>query len=591
MASSTPARPRSPPPEALPSVGNNNNDASFNPAPLQQSSSTKRSSLGFLRRAKSGEPLGDRKASGKMSRKQKEQLKQEELRRQREAAAVPKYAPRLPDLPPPPQLNSFGGEGARPDSIAIMSNQFGHYQPPAQLQPSIPASVSAPKSRNSENVDPYARTESMTHRGRYSYASSAVSTINNPRRVRRRKDPTPYNILVIGARNSGKTSFLNFLRSSLALAPGKRPTHSPEELAEIHQTSGENSNFICHFLETEIDGERIGLTLWDSQGLEKNVVDLQLREITSFLESKFEDTFAEEMKVIRSPGVRDTHIHCVFLILDPARLDANIAAAEKIANGNANKDDPTRIIGGLDEDLDLQVLRTIMGKTTVVPIISKADTITTAHMAYLKKTVSDSLKKARIDPLEILSLEDQSDETTSTSSLENFDERDEDAMLKEEEEQAEKRREDEGWKEGDDGAQEPETALTEPEPNPSPPLRTVSHARQQSMSTLSTASLSSENPIIPLSILSPDPHTLASKDEPVGRKFPWGFADPHNPEHCDFLKLKESVFGEWRAELREASREVWYERWRTSRLNYNNAKLPMRNGARESTSRTGLATR
>lgn len=41
--------------------------------------------------------------------------------------------------------------------------------------------------------DPYARSESMTNRGRYSYASSgAMSTINNPRRIRRRKDPTPF---------------------------------------------------------------------------------------------------------------------------------------------------------------------------------------------------------------------------------------------------------------------------------------------------------------------------------------------------------------------------------------------------------------
>ena len=334
----------------------------------------------------------------------------------------------------------------------------------------------------------------------------------------------------------------------------------------------------------------MGLTLWDSQGLEKNVVDLQLREITSFLESKFEDTFAEEMKVIRSPGVRDTHIHCVFLILDPVRLDANIAAAEKIANGNANKSDPTRVIGGLDEDLDIQVLRTIMGKTTVVPIISKADTITTAHMAYLKKTVSDSLKKARIDPLEILSLEDQDDETTSTSSLENFDEREEDEMLKEAEEAEEQERTEEVEKEDGNGAEESASTQSE-ELKPSSPPRTVSHARQKSMSSLSTASVNSDNPIIPLSILSPDPHSLANKDEPVGRRFPWGFADPHNPEHCDFLKLKESVFGEWRAELREASREVWYERWRTSRLNYNNTRLPLRNGARESTSRSGVVTR
>lgn len=196
MASPTPVQPRSPPPEALPSIAGNGP----NPAPPPQPApTTKRTSLGFLRRAKSTEPLGDRKPSGKMSRKQKEQLKEEELRRQREAAAVPKYAPRLPDLAPPPQLNTFGGEDARPDSIAIISNQLGRYQSPPStsqlrahaLAAPAPAAV-PPKSSNSENTDPYARTESMTHRGRLSYASSSVSTINNPRKVRRRKDPTPY---------------------------------------------------------------------------------------------------------------------------------------------------------------------------------------------------------------------------------------------------------------------------------------------------------------------------------------------------------------------------------------------------------------
>lgn len=41
--------------------------------------------------------------------------------------------------------------------------------------------------------DPYAKEGSMAHRGRYSYASSAVSsTFNSPRRARRRKDPTPF---------------------------------------------------------------------------------------------------------------------------------------------------------------------------------------------------------------------------------------------------------------------------------------------------------------------------------------------------------------------------------------------------------------
>lgn len=124
----------------------------------------------------------------------KEQAKEEELRRQREAAAVPKQAPRLPDLHPPPQLKTFGGDGARPDSLAIVSNRLGHYEQPGQdnTNPRLAASQNQGSANKAEPVDPYARTESMTHRGRYSYASSAVSTINSPRRVRRRKDPTPY---------------------------------------------------------------------------------------------------------------------------------------------------------------------------------------------------------------------------------------------------------------------------------------------------------------------------------------------------------------------------------------------------------------
>lgn len=127
---------------------------------------------------------------------------QEILREQREAANAP--PPQLPDLyngAPLPKLQTFGGED-RPDSIAIMSGRYLPRQSseaprvtPTNIQnipvPPMPTKTpgTAPKT---ENVDPYARTESMTHRGRYSYASSAVSTVSNPRRVRRRKDPTPF---------------------------------------------------------------------------------------------------------------------------------------------------------------------------------------------------------------------------------------------------------------------------------------------------------------------------------------------------------------------------------------------------------------
>jgi septin family protein len=369
---------------------------------------------------------------------------------------------------------------------------------------------------------------------------------------------TTASILIIGARSSGKTSFLNFLKTSLALPPKKRGGNRPNELVEdiFAPQNPKVGNFESHYLETEIDGERIGLTLWDSEGLEKNVVDLQLREMSSFLESKFEETFTEEMKVVRAPGVQDTHIHCAFLLLDPLRLDRNIAAAKApsangVGNGNGKYGSTPRVIGGLDEDLDLQVLRTLQGKTTVVPVIAKADTITTAHMTYLKKTVWDSLRKANLDPLEALGLDDLEPDSPRRAS--RIEERDE-----EEEEEGS----DDGKTSGDD------LPIQNPEPTSSPNSKRMSSGSVRRHKRGDSDLESSEIPYLPLSIISPDIY------EPgvIGRKFPWGFADPMDVDHCDFLRLKEAVFSEWRGELREASRELWYEGWRTSRLKHRDTK-------------------
>lgn len=153
----------------------------------------------LLRRSKSGD-------LGKGGRKHSQQLKE----------AVPNSPPRLPDLysgaKPAEMLQSFGGD-ARPDSLAIISGRADNHQsyhtqggyqthhqytPRASMDPGRPSMSSlasappVPPVPSGNLVDPYARTESMTHRGRYSYASSAVSSVNSPRRVRRRKDPTPF---------------------------------------------------------------------------------------------------------------------------------------------------------------------------------------------------------------------------------------------------------------------------------------------------------------------------------------------------------------------------------------------------------------
>jgi len=192
------SRPRTPSGSASPNPPENKLAAISEAAKKEAQPAPRRSSLGLLLRRSKSTELRQRGSKKERAAYAKEQ----EERARREAAAIPKSPPRLPDLyngAAPPQLPYSGGD-ERPDSIAIISGRGGTYQGRQSSEPGRAATMGAVPippipsngSRHGEWVDPYARTESMTHRGRYSYASSAVSTINSPRRVRRRKDPTPF---------------------------------------------------------------------------------------------------------------------------------------------------------------------------------------------------------------------------------------------------------------------------------------------------------------------------------------------------------------------------------------------------------------
>ena len=168
----------------------------------------RKGSFSFLRRTKSRERSSSRSATParKLSKKDRSKVRQQDMM----PGQMSSPPPRIPIIPHPPDLQGFGGEDTRVDNSAIMTNRAGGsfrdrlaqksqetlgsdmYRgmpvPPVPPIPPIPGTVTTPKSY----VDAFPRTESLVHRGRYSYASSAISTINSPRRIRRRKDPTPF---------------------------------------------------------------------------------------------------------------------------------------------------------------------------------------------------------------------------------------------------------------------------------------------------------------------------------------------------------------------------------------------------------------
>lgn len=133
-----------------------------------------------------------RRKSGDMKGRKAQQAREAELQRQASIASRP--PPKLPQLYNGLREPVFETR----DSVAIFGINNSPPQPRSTPRPSmehpraISTNIPVPPIPTGAWVDPYARTESMTNRGRYSYASSAVSTVNSPRRVRRRKDPTPF---------------------------------------------------------------------------------------------------------------------------------------------------------------------------------------------------------------------------------------------------------------------------------------------------------------------------------------------------------------------------------------------------------------
>lgn len=147
----------------------------------------------------------------KSSRKQRELLLEQE--RQAREAHANRLAPHI-SLNPLPNIASFAGEidqqhyyhhdSSTTSSAAAATTNFsrpgamsssGGYvsSSPAYALSSRADPGSSPPTSNGEPSVAGDRTESMRNRGRYSYASSITpANASSPRRVRRRKDPTPF---------------------------------------------------------------------------------------------------------------------------------------------------------------------------------------------------------------------------------------------------------------------------------------------------------------------------------------------------------------------------------------------------------------
>jgi len=269
---------------------------------------------------------------------------------------------------------------------------------------------------------------------------SATGT-NKVNRVRRkRKEALPLNILVLGRKNCGKTTLIRFLTQHLSTS-----------LSTQQSCEGE---FVATVSEFESCGEKVKLTLWDSLGFADSIIDIDLANVISFLENKFEETYAQENRIIRTPSLSvDTHIHAVLYLFDPVSW----------LNGQISKS-------------HFEILSEVSKRASVFTAVSKADTCTIRELSLFRRTIKNRLVHI----------------SATDEDREDLD--------------------------------------------------------------------------LPWSLISPEENADNTALD-FTRTYAWGQLDPLNPKHCDFSKLDSLIRElEWRVALRDTSKDAYYERWRTEKL-------------------------
>ncbi|MCA9750340.1 MAG: 50S ribosome-binding GTPase, partial [Romboutsia sp.] len=157
-----------------------------------------------------------------------------------------------------------------------------------------------------------------------------------------RRQNSRFSIMVAGPKGSGKSSFFNSII-------GK----------EI--VKNENSNEInIYMLNLECNGINQKISLIDTPGFGESFNDNSLQEsIITYIKEQYDLFIMEENKIRRNSKYEDTRVHCLLYFIPSTS-------------------------GGLKHN-DIAFLRKISHLTNIIPVISKADGLTSIETERMKK--------------------------------------------------------------------------------------------------------------------------------------------------------------------------------------------------------------
>ncbi|XP_076339214.1 septin-7-like isoform X2 [Tachypleus tridentatus] len=176
--------------------------------------------------------------------------------------------------------------------------------------------------------------------------------------VKRRFD---FTLMVVGESGLGKSTLVN----SMFLAdiysdehPG--PSHRPKKTLQVETTK----------VLLKENGVNLALTVVDTPGFGDAVDNSNCwQPVINYIESKYEDYLSAESRVHRSTLV-DSRVHCCLYFIAPS--------------GHGLK------------NLDIEFMKRLHDRVNIIPVIAKADTMTSDECALFKRTIMNEIAQNKI---------------------------------------------------------------------------------------------------------------------------------------------------------------------------------------------------
>ncbi|KAJ3773210.1 septin family protein [Lentinula raphanica] len=249
----------------------------------------------------------------------------------------------------------------------------------------------------------------------------APRTASSKYSQRRARTPPTFNLMVVGAQGTGKTSLLRLLLETADLSP--TATVDQRAVVDRFLSSSLKPTQAIHTACVEICESRYDRVLFsviDSPGLDflegrELKLERQVSSIIKYIDAQYADTMNEESKVVRT-NKGDQHIHLCIYLIDPSsimtapeRRTKSSLPTKTRSETTVSYRNPPELIPDTSSDsedeespltmapAEIRVLRRLAARCNVLPVIAKSDSLTDDALSNAKEAVRRSLSEAGLD--------------------------------------------------------------------------------------------------------------------------------------------------------------------------------------------------